>query len=72
MPHQTIAEQNRRVMELRRQAGVNYNQGETSRPTSRPVGNRVEQIRPVPNRSRSVLLDEQGRSDYKKTAYLDC
>ena len=32
----------------------------------------METIRSLPNRNRSVILDTQGRPDYKKAAYLDC
>ena len=48
------------------------NQGVVETPTSRPVGSRMETIRSLPNRNRSVMSDIQGRLDYKKAAYLDC
>ena len=49
---------------------INHRVVET--PTSRPVGSRMETIRSLPNRNRSVMSDIQGRPDYKKAAYLDC
>lgn len=48
------------------------NHGVVETPTGTPVRRRMETIRSLPNRTRSVILDVQGRPDYKKTAYLDC
>ena len=51
---------------------TNHGVGVVETPTSRPVRSRMETIRSLPNRNRSVILDTQGRPDYKKAAYLDC
>ena len=48
------------------------NHGVVETPTGTPVRRRMDTIRSLPNRTRSVILDVQGRPDYKKTAYLDC
>ena len=53
-------------------ANLPINHGVVETPTGTPVRRRMGTIRSLPNKSRSVILDVQGRPDYKKTAYLDC